>query len=108
MELHYDPKLGFILLSVTMFSSGFYYCHAEYYEKKSHATYNIFIKCKDILVLFCIYLTCLICLNAFGFRVYFSYKHVCVYVTLKKKKKNYIHISDYWEFRVWSENRIYT
>jgi len=76
MELLYDPKLGFLLYSVTMFSSGIYSCYAEYNGKKSYATYHIIIMRKDILNLFCIYLMFLICLIAFGFRVYFSYKLV--------------------------------
>ncbi|XP_022178523.1 vascular endothelial growth factor receptor 1 isoform X3 [Myzus persicae] len=46
MELHYDPKLGFLLYSVTMFSSGIYSCNAEYYDKKSRATYHIVIMSK--------------------------------------------------------------
>jgi len=69
MELHYDPKLGFLLYSVTMFSSGIYVCHAEYYDKKSRATYQIVIMRKAIY-------TCLVFiligLTAFGFRVYFT------------------------------------
>lgn len=43
MELHYDPKCGFLLYSVTMFSSGFYLCHGEFYEKENFATYQLII-----------------------------------------------------------------
>lgn len=48
MELDYDPKCGFLLYSVTVFSSGTYICYAQYHEKENVATCTLIIMRKGI------------------------------------------------------------
>lgn len=50
MEVHYDIKKGFLLGTVTMFSSGFYNCHAKLNQKEyTPVTYYLSVLRKGIL-----------------------------------------------------------
>lgn len=52
MEVQYNLKHGFELLSLTAYSSGLYSCYAEYNDKQSIAHFNVFVMSKGILDVF--------------------------------------------------------
>lgn len=52
MELHYDMKRGFLLYSVTEFSSGVYTCIGKLSDKENNITYELIILRKGNLDVF--------------------------------------------------------
>lgn len=96
-NLQFDPKIGFLLETVTELNSGLYMCFAKGYGNENTAIYQLEISRKGILKVFLSLFYYLNLLNCFWLYNN-SYDKIILYIIVllrKKRKKMCIHISDY-------------